>query len=448
MANKEFKGRIRHKTDRPDNWEKATAFSPLDGELIIYKGERPKLKIGDGETNVNDLPFVGIDNIYVGEDEPEDPDISVWIDTNEELTPENITTGLPTGGEPLQSITMGWDGTPVWEDAPWRYIFEAWNGFGIEHHASTNMSIVDKLKTMDLGLYTLYVQKGCPDNPPGAVAINSSLRGIANVSTAKGDTCYAWILLWDQASNCYMRYVQNGVAAPWKQLNVPVDSTLTVEGAAADAKAVGEALAAGGSGSAGIYVGPEEPENPDIKVWIDDDGEADPVIGAAISTPELISDETIEITEGETLSAYAKELGGRYKRINVLIICPENVSGAKYFNIWNENVEAVKGANAAKSLFYFTSSHLKYGIDVTVNGVMPSGFAGSTTSADGGVLTTTQAIAMKAAPNEHVTAVYAMKYITGFSVCFAIPSGTRVVVYGWPYDDAAEALSEWEGGTY
>lgn len=69
MAEKTLKTRIQHKHDLQENWEKATGFVPLAGELIIYdvdsEHSTPRFKIGDGViqdgkvigTNVNDLPF-------------------------------------------------------------------------------------------------------------------------------------------------------------------------------------------------------------------------------------------------------------------------------------------------------------------------------------------------------------------------------------------------------
>lgn len=55
--------RIQHKTDTYKNWEKATNFTPLKGEIIIYttdENDEDKigLKIGNGQDNVNALPFV------------------------------------------------------------------------------------------------------------------------------------------------------------------------------------------------------------------------------------------------------------------------------------------------------------------------------------------------------------------------------------------------------
>lgn len=54
MAN--VKTRIIQKHDSSANWAKATTFVPLKGEIIIYD-DLGKIKIGDGATKVNDLPF-------------------------------------------------------------------------------------------------------------------------------------------------------------------------------------------------------------------------------------------------------------------------------------------------------------------------------------------------------------------------------------------------------
>lgn len=63
-----MKERIQIKHDIAANWAKAVNFIPLAGELIIYDGtiengiyiEPPRLKIGDGNTKINDLPFIEI----------------------------------------------------------------------------------------------------------------------------------------------------------------------------------------------------------------------------------------------------------------------------------------------------------------------------------------------------------------------------------------------------
>ncbi len=53
--------RIQHKIDTSENWAKAENFIPLDGELIIYSDLR-RIKIGDGNSYVNDLNFMDSGN--------------------------------------------------------------------------------------------------------------------------------------------------------------------------------------------------------------------------------------------------------------------------------------------------------------------------------------------------------------------------------------------------
>ena len=61
MIEKNINSRIQHKHDIEANWAKALNFIPKAGEIIIYDIDEnnsvPRVKIGDGETNVNDLVF-------------------------------------------------------------------------------------------------------------------------------------------------------------------------------------------------------------------------------------------------------------------------------------------------------------------------------------------------------------------------------------------------------
>ena len=62
MANK-IDTRIRHKHDTEANWNKATNFIPLLGELIVYDPDASfsycRVKMGDGVNVVSALPFMG-----------------------------------------------------------------------------------------------------------------------------------------------------------------------------------------------------------------------------------------------------------------------------------------------------------------------------------------------------------------------------------------------------
>ena len=61
MANKTIKTRIVQKHASETDWQKATGFTPLKGEIIVYDTDSNhscgRFKIGDGETLVNELPF-------------------------------------------------------------------------------------------------------------------------------------------------------------------------------------------------------------------------------------------------------------------------------------------------------------------------------------------------------------------------------------------------------
>lgn len=67
MSEKTLKSRIVHKHDIEANWQLATNFSPLEGEIIIYDPDEnfsySRVKVGDGTTNVNNLKFIGSDKV-------------------------------------------------------------------------------------------------------------------------------------------------------------------------------------------------------------------------------------------------------------------------------------------------------------------------------------------------------------------------------------------------
>lgn len=84
MANKKLDARIPQKHDTEANWNKAVNFKPMVGEFIVYDPDAnysyARFKIGDGNTVVKDLPFVGVLN-------PAIPNsiIGVWV-LNDTLT--------------------------------------------------------------------------------------------------------------------------------------------------------------------------------------------------------------------------------------------------------------------------------------------------------------------------------------------------------------------------
>lgn len=85
MANKNMNTRIQLKHDTEAHWKLAENFSPRDGEVIIYEVDDshsfPRMKIGDGTTNVNDLPFLSAFNknkMGVASNDTESDEITVY----------------------------------------------------------------------------------------------------------------------------------------------------------------------------------------------------------------------------------------------------------------------------------------------------------------------------------------------------------------------------------
>ena len=85
------------KTDTASNWEKATNFTPKKGEIIVYSGNPPRIKVGDGTTKVNALPFA-TSSVYVGETEPTG-DYDIWIDTSSDTGTGGVTAVIFTQDE-------------------------------------------------------------------------------------------------------------------------------------------------------------------------------------------------------------------------------------------------------------------------------------------------------------------------------------------------------------
>lgn len=50
--------RIQNKHDSAENWALNSTFVPKAGEIIIYDGATPKIKIGDGSTMLSNLNFI------------------------------------------------------------------------------------------------------------------------------------------------------------------------------------------------------------------------------------------------------------------------------------------------------------------------------------------------------------------------------------------------------
>jgi len=96
--------RMYQKRDTTEDWASATTFKPGPGELIIYEKDtntvKPRMKIGDGETNLSDLPFL-TGEVYAQANEPIDAsEGAIWINEKEPLN------ALLSGGNEGRILTV------------------------------------------------------------------------------------------------------------------------------------------------------------------------------------------------------------------------------------------------------------------------------------------------------------------------------------------------------
>ena len=116
--NKEFYSRIVHKHDIEANWDKATGFTPLQGEIIVYDKDDTydyeRIKIGDGITKVIDLPFI-LDSVdEMVEDVVADLGaVTIDIGQADSTTPNGINADSVKGLTEKDLITVNLGGEAV-----------------------------------------------------------------------------------------------------------------------------------------------------------------------------------------------------------------------------------------------------------------------------------------------------------------------------------------------
>ena len=115
---KEMKARIVHKHDIEANWDKAVNFIPMQGEIIVYDIDEnynyERIKIGDGQTVVANLPFtvsasVDIPNFNMYYIATEDPDYPLIADAEADntLAMQNLMRKIHDNGGGIIWLPIG-----------------------------------------------------------------------------------------------------------------------------------------------------------------------------------------------------------------------------------------------------------------------------------------------------------------------------------------------------
>lgn len=69
MQNTTLNTRILLKHDTPERWNEIPNFIPLAGEIIIYDGANPQIKIGDGISTLTELNFLSSEADFIPDSE-------------------------------------------------------------------------------------------------------------------------------------------------------------------------------------------------------------------------------------------------------------------------------------------------------------------------------------------------------------------------------------------
>ena len=225
-------------------WDELNPILEL-GEPGFVKDEN-RLKIGYGETNWKNLPYIGEDNvknysthfdfpsigrgnvIYKAEDEKM---LYQW--NTKKFAYEQIGS-TATGGividtvlsldseNPVQNkvITSYLHDLEAKENArPVNKLLSAQGDSAITLAAADNKSLIEKMGECGNGLYTVYLEEGVKGSPEGS----GVLLGLCQVTSWNGlEDFSGWINLFDSSNN-YVQYIHKGIGMGWMATNVGVE---------------------------------------------------------------------------------------------------------------------------------------------------------------------------------------------------------------------------------
>ena len=180
--------------------------------MYVYDTDLGWINIGDTEVDLSNYWSKSADDVEA---------LKLALGFNEEVT--RLETKID------QSVT---DLKSEIKNLPVNRLLSETGDCTIKLSAKQNISVTDYLITKynKLGMFTIYAERGCPDNPVSKS--DSSFRGFGHItqiedpSVTSGITghqmMYGWVVLFDQDGNIYVNYIRRSVASGW---NCPNDTS-------------------------------------------------------------------------------------------------------------------------------------------------------------------------------------------------------------------------------
>ena len=142
---KTVKTRVQNKIDTSTNWNKATNFVPLKGEIIIYS-DLKKIKIGDGTTKVTSLPFINAEvAAKLGSTTVGSTTHPIYLDNGTAVVASNVNKEayLTWGGRNLSGSYAPIDAAMIPELGANRFAFIPANNWTVEYSRDGGVTWID-----------------------------------------------------------------------------------------------------------------------------------------------------------------------------------------------------------------------------------------------------------------------------------------------------------------
>lgn len=219
LADKNLKARIVNKNGTSAEWEKATSFVPKKGELILYT-DLNKIKIGDGVTKVNDLPFSNDDKVaksgdtMTGDLKMADSSGAVkgWL--------SDTVDGVALSAENGACLKVGAEAVTVCDNAGGASQIKGVKAPVSNTDAANKKYVDDAIPTAQIEKLSSAVAKAEPFFVEATMTTSNEIsvnKAFAEIKTAS-----------DAGKLCYARITNSGIIVPLVAFDLRVDKKVAV----------------------------------------------------------------------------------------------------------------------------------------------------------------------------------------------------------------------------